>query len=143
MALRYNLDSIIVLVALIHHQKKPRQSMDGKLVNALRKEWTIDITTTGRLSGKLRRIEIWFHNVDDVIYISGSPGKRDWYANLCANPEFIFHLKGSVQADLQAEAIPVTDFDQRRTIMVRFDGSRDLKAWVARSPLVRGNIVEQ
>lgn len=80
---------------------------------------------------------IRFHNLDDVIYISGYPGKRNWFPNMLANPEFIFHLKGNVQADLPAKAIPITDSDQRREIISKFDGIRDLEAWVARSPLVR------
>ena len=111
--------------------------MDKQIENALRTEKTIYITTTGRKSGQPRRIEIWFHSVDDVIYISGLPGTRDWHANMLANPEFIFHLKGSMQADLPARAIPITDPDQRRQIISKFDGNHDLDAWVARSPLVR------
>ena len=44
----------------------------------------IDITTTGRRSGKARRIEIVFHNIDGRIYISGMPrpNKREWLLNL-------------------------------------------------------------
>ena len=33
----------------------------------------IDITTIGRKSGQLRRIEIWFHNLDGRLYITGTP----------------------------------------------------------------------
>ncbi len=102
--------------------------MDEQIGNALRTEKTIDITTTGRKSGQPRRIEIWFHNVDDVIYISGLPSKRDWYANMLANQEFTFHLKGSVRADLPARAIPITDPDKRREIISKFDGNHDLEA---------------
>ena len=111
--------------------------MDEQIEKALRTDKTIDITTTGRKSGQARRVEIWFHNVDDVIYISGLPGTRDWHANMLANPEFTFHLKVSVQADLQAQAIPITNLDQRREIISKFEGDRDLEAWVDGSPLVR------
>ena len=38
---------------------------------ALAVDMTIDITTNGRLSGELRRIEIWFLNIDGLIYITG------------------------------------------------------------------------
>lgn len=67
---------------------------------------TIDITTTGRRSGLPRRIEIVFYRLDDDIYLSGIPGPRtrDWLANLAANPQFIFHLKHDVVADLPATA---------------------------------------
>jgi deazaflavin-dependent oxidoreductase (nitroreductase family) len=83
--------------------------MNDKILRALERDRTIDITTIGRKTGKPRRIEIWFHNLDGRLYITGSPGKRSWYANLLANPEFTFHLKGSIQADLPARARPILD----------------------------------
>ncbi|MDQ2999008.1 MAG: nitroreductase/quinone reductase family protein [Chloroflexota bacterium] len=60
--------------------------MDEQVRHALEHGRTIDITTIGRTSGEPRRIEIWFHNVDGHIYITGTPGRRSWYANLRANP---------------------------------------------------------
>src|SRR6478752_9671942 len=92
---------------------------DKRVREALDKDLTIDITTIGRRSGRPSRKEIWFHNLDGRIYITGTPGKRDWYANLVAHPEFTFHLKQSAQADLQARATPVTDAAQRQAIMSR------------------------
>ena len=79
-----------------------------------RKTSPLDITTTGRSSGQPCRIEIWFHTVDGRLYITGSPGRRDWYANLLAQPHFTFHLKRSAQADLPALATPVRDPAHRR-----------------------------
>ena len=67
--------------------------MDDETRQALTRDRTIDITTTGRTSGRPHRIEMAFQNLDGVIYIAGTPGKRDWYANLLANPAFTFHLK--------------------------------------------------
>lgn len=83
---------------------------------ALAADMTIDITTTGRHSGEPRRIEIWFLNVDGMIYITGSPGARDWYANLLADPALIFHLKESTTADLAATATIVTDREERARV---------------------------
>ena len=77
---------------------------------------TIDITTTGAKSGRQRRIEIWFYRVDGEIYLTTQPARRDWYANLVANPDFTFHLKHGVRADLAARAEPVPDPAQRRHI---------------------------
>ena len=70
--------------------------MDESIKQALERDRTIDITTTGRKTGQPRRTEIWFHNVEGRLYITGTPGRRDWYANLLAHPEFTFHLKQSV-----------------------------------------------
>jgi deazaflavin-dependent oxidoreductase (nitroreductase family) len=111
--------------------------MDKRIEKALRDERIIDITTIGRKSGKARRIEIWFHNVDDEVYISGSPGKRGWYANLLANPKFIFHLKGSVIADLPAQATPITDMEERRNLLPKIDGSGEMEDRIAQSRMVR------
>ena len=83
---------------------------------ALATDMTIDITTIGRRSGESRRIEIWFLNVDGVIYITGTPGPRDWFANLAADPSLIFHLKESVVADLPATATIVDQRDERASV---------------------------
>lgn len=114
--------------------------MDERIQHALEGERTIDITTTGRKSGKKRRIEIWFYRAGGRIYLSGSPGKRGWYANLLADPEFTFHLKRSVRADLPARGIPITDPGERRKIFViilkDLGEENKLEAWMAGSPLM-------
>jgi deazaflavin-dependent oxidoreductase (nitroreductase family) len=114
--------------------------MDERVRQGLANDRTIDITTTGRSSGLPRRIETWFYRVDDQIYLTGSPGRRDWYANLLANPDFTFHLKQSVAADLPARAAPITDPEERRAIFARIlanlDGTQDLEAWLSGSPLM-------
>jgi len=115
--------------------------MDGAIEKALATDRTIDITTTGRRSGRENRVEIWFHNVDGDVYITGMPGRRDWYANVRSEPTFTFHLKESVRADLPATAIAVTDEAERRALLGvitrRLDGALELEDWVQRSPLVR------
>jgi deazaflavin-dependent oxidoreductase (nitroreductase family) len=115
--------------------------MDEQIKQALRTDRVIDMTTIGRASGQPRRLEMWFHNLDDQIYITGTPGARDWYANLVANPAFTFHLKGSATADLPAHATPITDAAERRAILgrilTRIDRpASELDTWVAQSPLV-------
>ncbi|HEX2280452.1 MAG TPA: nitroreductase/quinone reductase family protein [Thermomicrobiales bacterium] len=114
--------------------------MNERVCDALARDRTIDITTIGRSSGLPRRIETWFYRVNDEIFLTGSPGRRDWYANLLANPGFTFHLKQSVAADLPARATPITDPDERRAIIERIlsdlGGTEDLEAWVEGSPLM-------
>ena len=118
--------------------------MDEAIKHALAHGLTCDITTTGRISGKPRRIEIWYVMVDEHIYITGTPGPRDWYANLLAQPRMVFHVKEGAQADLAARATPITDAAERRQILGAVMRSNswfraqhyDLEAWVAGSPLV-------
>jgi deazaflavin-dependent oxidoreductase (nitroreductase family) len=114
--------------------------MDERIQQALTRDRTIDITTRGRKTGQLHRTELWFHNIDGHVYITGAPGPRDWYANLLAHPEFTFHLKQSTKADLPARATPILDRARRRAIITSIDqklgGSGDLDAWVEGGPLV-------
>jgi deazaflavin-dependent oxidoreductase (nitroreductase family) len=115
--------------------------VDERVQRALENDRTVDITTTGRNSGEPRRIEIWRYRHDGRTFLSGSPGTRDWYANLLVDPRFEFHLKGSLQADLPARARPITDEAERREVIAGIledlgRGSGNLEEWVARSPLV-------
>ena len=80
--------------------------MEDRVRRALQRDRTIDITTIGRKSGRPHRIETWFHHVNGEFYLTGSPGRRDWYANLLAHPTLTFHLKQRVVADLPARATP-------------------------------------
>jgi len=114
--------------------------LDEAVQRALENDRTVDITTTGRTSGQPRRIEIWQYRYEGRTLLSGSPGTRDWYANLLANPEFTFHLKGSAQADLPAVARPIADEAERREVIAGIledlgRGSGNLDEWVASSPL--------
>jgi deazaflavin-dependent oxidoreductase (nitroreductase family) len=121
--------------------------MDELVKRALERDRTIDITTRGRKTGGLRRTEIWFHNVDGQLYITGTPGSRDWYANLLRHPEFTFHLKQSVRADLPARATPILDKRRRRVIIAaihqKLSGYRNLEAWIDGSPLVAVDILSE
>ena len=47
---------------------------------------TVDLTTIGRRSGEPRTVEIWWFHVDGRFIITGTPGRRDWLANVRADP---------------------------------------------------------
>lgn len=113
--------------------------MDEQVKKALEQGHTIDITTIGRKSGLPRRIEISFQNLEGHLYIlGGQPGPRDWLANLRANPDFTFHLKEQVRADLPARARVIVDEAERRALFVKLTSKSgaDLEALVEGSPLV-------
>jgi hypothetical protein len=101
-------------------------------------ERTIDITTTGRRSGRPRRIEIVFYRFGDDLYLSGVPA-----------------LQHGVVADLPAVATVITDPVERRRVLAEVveefnrrngpDGPWPravLDEWVDRSPLAGVELVE-
>jgi deazaflavin-dependent oxidoreductase (nitroreductase family) len=112
-----------------------------RVQGALARGGVIDITTLGRQSGRPRRIEIVFHNIDGRIYISGipSPTRRGWLANLDARPELTVHLKGAVRADLPAKARIIEDEAERRRVLASVARNwkrKDLDTMVRQSPLI-------
>lgn len=117
---------------------------------------TIDITTIGARTGRARRIEVWFYRVDDQVYLSTTPARRSWYANILAQPQFTFHLKHTVRADLSAIGTPVRDHQLRshvfQNIIDDLNQPRNpagmhqpvdpLKQWMDGSPLVLVDFVD-
>ena len=98
------------------------------------------MTTKGAKSGKPRRIEIVFHNIDGKIFISGMPNfPRGWLANLKADSHFTFHLKGPLSADLPATARVIEDEAERRQVLphiAKVWKRKDLEDMVQTSPLI-------
>ncbi len=74
---------------------------------------TIELTTTGRRSGESSRIEIWWFHVDGRFVITGTPGARDWFANVLADPEVTVHVAGH---DISARAYPIDDSETRASV---------------------------
>jgi deazaflavin-dependent oxidoreductase (nitroreductase family) len=115
--------------------------MDEAVVQALEDDPTIDITTTGRRTGEPRRIEIWMLVVDGRFFITGTPGRRDWLANLLADPHLTVHLKHGLVRDLPAQATVVHDEPTRRHLLAHaaadwYRSQSVLDDLVADAPLV-------
>jgi deazaflavin-dependent oxidoreductase (nitroreductase family) len=116
--------------------------MDATIRDALSRSQLIDLTTTGRTTGRPRRIEIVLHSIDGRFFISGMPRadrRRSWLANVAADPRLTVHLKRSVGADLPATAREITDPVERRTVLVRVAEAwrrTDVDTMVAHSPLI-------
>ena len=126
--------------------------MDTKVESALDRGGVVDITTIGAKSGADRRIEINFIHLDGSYYITGHPGrKRDWLANMKANPGFTIHFKHGLEADVMAEAKEITDPDERSDVLYRIlteswenekaKADHILARWVEIAPLVEFTIV--
>lgn len=103
----------------------------------------IDLTTTGRQSGRPRRIEIVFHHVDGRLIITGRPDPhrtRAWIHNIEADPRVTVHLKGTLVADLPGTARVIRDDAERQAIAAWVVGNAwprmDPEAMAAASPMI-------
>lgn len=115
---------------------------DDTIRQALSHDQTvIDMTTTGRRSGKPRRLEIVLHNIDGRLYISGQPRpeRRQWLDNLAKEPGMTIHLKRGIRADLPATAREITDQNERRRVLegvARHWKRNDVDTMLQYSPLI-------
>jgi deazaflavin-dependent oxidoreductase (nitroreductase family) len=104
---------------------------------ALDRQMTVEITTMGRRTGRPRRIETWRYRAGGRYWLTGSPGSRDWFANLLAHPEFTLHLD---HLDLPVRGRVVTDQHERAQILGEIvpglDWAGSLESWIEGSPLV-------
>ena len=116
--------------------------MDDTIRTALHHSQVIDLTTTGRRTGQQRRIEIFLHDDDGQLFITGMPRAdrtRDWIYNIAADPSVIVHLKQSVVADLPATARVITDPDERLPLIevaAKRWGRTDIANMLQHSPLI-------
>jgi deazaflavin-dependent oxidoreductase (nitroreductase family) len=121
------------------------ETKSSAIDDALKHGGVVDITTTGRKSGRPRRLEIVFHNIGGRLYISGIPSRkrRSWLANLDREPHFTFHLKGRVKADLPAVARIIDTEAERREVLphvARNWKRSDVEDMVRYSPLIEATI---
>ncbi len=98
----------------------------------------VDLTTWGRTSGLPRRIEIWMVRVHDRSFITGTPGRRDWLANVRSRSKAIVHTDSD---DVRCSVREVTDPDERRTVMEAaaahwYRTQHDITDLISRAPMI-------
>ena len=91
------------------------------------------LTTTGRVSGKPREIEIWFGLDGDTLYmLSGGRERSDWVKNLTREPQVRVRIG---DRSFEGSARIVTDRDEdaraRRLLLEKYTAgySGDLSSW--------------
>ena len=116
--------------------------VNNDVSTALHRSQLIDLTTTGRRSGLPRRIEIFLHDEDGVLFITGMPRRdrtRDWIHNITADPNVIVHVKEGIEADVPATARVITDAHEARPLIeaaARRWRRDDVDDMIAHSPLI-------
>lgn len=104
---------------------------------------TCDLSTVGRRSGAVRRVETWYVVVDARIVVTGTPGPRDWLANLRREPGAVLHLRDPAR-DLPVTAQEVTGRSDRLRVVAEAwrlqpwyaEQPFSVEEWVAGSPMV-------
>jgi deazaflavin-dependent oxidoreductase (nitroreductase family) len=90
------------------------------------------LTTTGRVTGKPHRIEIWFVLADDTVYLmAGDRDRSDWVRNLMAADEVALEIGGRKRVT-RARVVADTDEDElaRRLMLEKYaPRNGDLSTW--------------
>ena len=91
------------------------------------------LTTTGRVTGRSHRIEIWFALHDDVVYVlSGGREHADWVRNILVSPQVVLEI-GDVKRLTHARVVQAgTDEDAlaRRLLLEKYGGpGENLTGW--------------
>ena len=99
---------------------------------------TIDLTTFGRRSGFPRTVEIWWFHVDGRFIITGTPGRRDWLANVRNRQDVVIGVSGT---DIEARVREVDDREFRRRVFTHretswYSSQAELDRLVETAPMI-------
>ena len=78
----------------------------------------ITITVTGRKSGRIISIPVWFVFDDDKLYLLPVQGSdTQWYKNVLKNPTIRIDARG---AQAEVKVVPVTDAKEVKSVVEKF-----------------------
>jgi F420H(2)-dependent quinone reductase len=99
---------------------------------------TIDLTTIGKRTGEHRTVEIWWFHVDGRFIITGTPGRRDWVANVRADNSVLI---ATSFGEYRGNAVEISDPTFRRRVFTDpmtswYKTQEELDHLVATAPMV-------
>ncbi len=98
------------------------------------------LTTTGRRTGRPHRIEIWFLEEGDEVYLFAGGGEAsDWVRNLRAQPEVELELPGRPVRRYTARVLEQPAEELRQAMDARYYGTgpgQPLTDWARRATVV-------
>ncbi len=93
----------------------------------------INITVTGRKSGRAISIPVWFVLQDDKLYLLPVQGSdTQWYKNVLHSPSIRIAARG---ADATLEIVPISDAKQVSSVVEKFRdkyGKSDVKKYYSK-----------
>ncbi len=113
-------------------------TLDQSTIDRLGSTMTVDLTTIGRTSGLPRTIEIWWFHVEGRFIITGTPGPRDWLANVRQNPTIVITAP---QGEFHGTAVEVDDPNFKRTVFTHpsigwYQTQAQLEALIETAPMI-------
>ena len=111
---------------------------DATTLTRLARTRTVDLVTTGRRSGQDQTVEIWWFHFEGRFIVTGTPGRRDWYANVLAHPGVVIQTR---HGDFPATAIAVQDQEFRHRFFTHgaarwYATQAELRALVETAPMI-------
>jgi deazaflavin-dependent oxidoreductase (nitroreductase family) len=92
--------------------------MAGKFMASLRGSQQIDITVTGRVSGRPITAPVWFAQENGMLHLLPVTGSdSNWFKNVRANPSMRLSAGGE---SIAVMATPITDPDRTRAVVEEF-----------------------
>ena len=93
----------------------------------------INLSVTGRKSGRIISQPVWFVSEDDKVYLLPVRGSdTQWYKNVLKNPSIRIEARG---ADSEFQAVPITDKKQVSSVIEKFRakyGAGDVKKYYSK-----------
>lgn len=90
------------------------------------------LTTSGRITGRSHRVELWFvQHGDTVFFLAGEGDRSDWVRNLMVSPDVIVEI-GDRRRTTRARVVqaPEEDATARRLMLAKYEpGEGDLSDW--------------
>jgi deazaflavin-dependent oxidoreductase (nitroreductase family) len=92
------------------------------------------VTTTGRVSGRPHKIEIWFSLNNSTLYLlSGGMDRSDWVKNMRANPSVVVRIGNRTFAGVARFVLDALEETQARHMLAtKYQGWREgrkLSGW--------------
>src|SRR5712664_3092924 len=103
------------------------------LKDRLSRNREINITVTGRKSGRTISIPVWFVLEDDKLYLLPVQGSdTQWYKNVLKNPSIRIDARG---AEAEFNVVPISDATQVSSVVQKFRGkygANDVKKYYSK-----------
>ena len=114
-------------------KRKLGVSRDDALKNRLSRSREINITVTGRKSGRTISIPVWFVSEDNKLYLLPVTGSdTQWYKNVLKNPSIQIEASN---AKAERKVAPIKDPKQVSSIVEKFRakyGASDVKKYYSK-----------